>query len=152
MRIQSRNLVAWSALLMGLDSSVAFSVTPTSITAATQTSTCLFLADEPQPPPQEEASSNEDAPSDDILSSPAFLKRKIDVLMSDIAKVDEDIALAKQRMEEGKAEWGGQLDELQKEVSANKRKRASGQCGLFALSMLCSPFCPYIRALRVCFS
>ena len=92
-----------------------FAVAPIAASCATTTirptSTCLF-ADAPQ-----EQAGDDATGASDILNSPAFLKRKIDVLKSDIAKAEEDIELAKQRMEEGKAEWGGQLDELQKEVS-----------------------------------
>ena len=115
---QTRSLLALSALLC-LDYSMAFSVAPASSSLATTTSvrptsTCLF-ADNNEG--AEEAAPPQGAAPDDILNSPAFLKRKIDVLQSDIAKAEEGIELAKQRMEEGKAEWGGQLDELQKEVS-----------------------------------
>jgi molecular chaperone GrpE len=51
----------------------------------------------------------------DILNSPAFLKRKIDVLKSDIASVDEKIAEQNKVLEAGKEEWGSQLDSLQTE-------------------------------------
>lgn len=51
----------------------------------------------------------------DILSSPAFLKRKIDVLKSDIAAIDTEIEEARARAEAGKAEWGPQLDDLKRE-------------------------------------
>jgi hypothetical protein len=54
----------------------------------------------------------------DILSSPVFLKKKLDVIKSDLAKVDEKMTVEKTRLEEGKAEWGGQLDDLKKEVRA----------------------------------
>ena len=122
---QIGNLLALSALLC-LDYSVAFSVAPArglpstaSTVGVSRPSTCLFLSDEQEQSAGESAqeqNSNNNAP-DDILNSPAFLKRKIDVLKSDIAKTEEGIAAAKQRLEEGKAEWGGQLEELQKEVS-----------------------------------
>lgn len=85
-------------------------------------STCLFA--EGEDASSSEASQQQDIPepktdaATDILNSPAFLKRKLDVLKSEIAKIDEEIAAAKQRLEEGKAEWAGQLDELQKEVSS----------------------------------
>ena len=114
---QTRKLLALSALLC-LDYSLAFSVAPASAVfsrsclASPSTSTCLFS--------EEEGASAEVPKTDDstyILNSPAFLKRKIDVLQSDIAKADEDIEAAKQRLDEGKAEWGGQLDALQAEVS-----------------------------------
>ncbi len=52
----------------------------------------------------------------DILNSPAFLKRKLEVLKSDIAQADADVEALKVQVEEGKAEWGQQLDDLQLEV------------------------------------
>lgn len=52
----------------------------------------------------------------DILNSPAFLSRKIDVLKSDIEKVEEELEEVKELVAEGKAEWGDQLDDLQLEV------------------------------------
>ena len=52
----------------------------------------------------------------DILSSPAFLSRKIDVLKSDIEAADGEIAELTKAVEEGKAEWGEQLDKLRAEV------------------------------------
>jgi predicted nucleic acid-binding Zn-ribbon protein len=51
--------------------------------------------------------------SSDILNSPAFLKRKIDVLKSDIKKVESDLEEIKKQADAGKAEWGQQLDDLQ---------------------------------------
>lgn len=51
----------------------------------------------------------------DILNSPAFLKRKVDVLNSDLAKIDAQINTANAQLEEGKAEWGPELDRLQAE-------------------------------------
>jgi len=52
----------------------------------------------------------------DILNSPAFLKRKLEVLKSDVAKVDNDLEQIKEQVAAGKAEWGPQLDDLQVEV------------------------------------
>jgi len=56
--------------------------------------------------------------ADDILNSPAFLKRKIDVLKSDIEAVGEKIDAANAVYEENKAEWGPQIENLRKEVSS----------------------------------
>jgi hypothetical protein len=53
----------------------------------------------------------------DILNSPAFLKRKMDVLKSDIAAIDKEIEEARERADAGKAEWGPQLEDLKREVS-----------------------------------
>jgi hypothetical protein len=53
---------------------------------------------------------------DDILNSPAFLKRKLDVLKSDIEKIETDLEDALERAEVAKEEWGPQLEDLQREV------------------------------------
>lgn len=53
----------------------------------------------------------------DILSSPAFLKRKLEVLESDIAKTEEEIVAATERKEIAKEEWGPQLEYLQREYT-----------------------------------
>ena len=41
------------------------------------------------------------------MNSPAFLKRKIDVLKSDLEAADAEIATLTAAVEEGKAEWEG---------------------------------------------
>ena len=61
-------------------------------------------------------SAEAEAGGEDILNSPEFLKRKVDVLKSDIEKADQNIAELTSLVEEGKAEWGDQLDGLQVEV------------------------------------
>ena len=53
--------------------------------------------------------------ADDILNSPDFLKRKLEVLKSDVAQAKESLEQAQARLEANKAEWGAQLDELAKE-------------------------------------
>ena len=91
------------------------------------TSTCLRAEEdkETEARAEEEVKQTENTTSSgtDILNSPAFLKRKVDVLKSDIAKIDEEIEAAKQLLEAGKAEWGPQLDDLQREVSVNSIER-----------------------------
>ena len=52
----------------------------------------------------------------DILNSPAFLSRKIDVLKSDISAAEAEIEELTKTLDEGKAEWGDQLDKLREEV------------------------------------
>jgi molecular chaperone GrpE len=54
--------------------------------------------------------------TNDILSSPAFLKRKLEVLESDIATAEEELVAATERKEVAKEEWGPQLEALQREV------------------------------------
>lgn len=77
-------------------------------------STCLRAEEDNETEIQSEETA---AAGDDILNSPAFLKRKIDVLKSDIAKAEEDIEAATALAEAGKAEWAPQLEDLQREVS-----------------------------------
>lgn len=62
----------------------------------------------------------------DILNSPVFLKRKLEVLQNDLAKAESDLQEAQARTEAGKAEWGNQLDELQKEYQ-NIQERMNSQ-------------------------
>lgn len=70
-------------------------------------------ADAPEATEKGEADSG--AAANDILNSPAFLKRKLEVLESDIAKVDEQMSETNKVLEANKAEWGPQLDDLRKE-------------------------------------
>merc|ERR1712241_645408 len=64
----------------------------------------------------------------DILNSPAFLKRKLELLNEDVLKVETDIAEMKGIVEEGKAEWGERLDQLDKEF-VNIQERLIKQTG-----------------------
>lgn len=80
----------------------------------------LLYAEEGESDSDAEAKSagNEDSSgANDILNSPAFLKRKLEVLQSDLKSIDEKISDANKIYEENKAEWGPQLDDLRKEVS-----------------------------------
>lgn len=54
----------------------------------------------------------------DILNSPAFLKRKVEVLQSDIAALEKELEEATAVASAAKAEWGAKFDMLNKEVSA----------------------------------
>jgi len=59
---------------------------------------------------------------DDILNSPAFLKRKLDVIKSDIEKTDEAIETAKAQLEENKAEWEQKIKSLELEFTAIQKR------------------------------
>jgi len=75
----------------------------------------------------EDASDSGSAPDpNDILNSPAFLKRKLEVLESDIATAEDDLAAATERKEVAKEEWGPQLEALQREY-ANIQQRMTEQ-------------------------
>ena len=63
-----------------------------------------------------EATAAGDDAGNDILNSPAFLKRKLEVLKSDIEKTEADLEAALERAEVAKEEWGPQLEDLQREV------------------------------------
>jgi molecular chaperone GrpE len=101
------------------------------------TSTCMFAEaaeDETTPTEQEgaavdELTNNESKSTSgaaDILNSPAFLKRKLEVLQKDKDAVETALEDAKKRLEEGKAEWGTQLEDLQKEYK-NIQQRMNTQ-------------------------
>jgi len=66
------------------------------------------------------------ADPNDILNSPAFLKRKLEVLESDIATAEEELAAATERKEVAKEEWGPQLEALQREYT-NIQQRMTEQ-------------------------
>lgn len=111
---------------------------PTSFnSSSTRSSSSLLMSSEnEQESPQEEQGNNNNEgevasdhqlPSEnasDILNSPAFLKRKLEVLTSDIANVDQQIQQAKEVLEANKAEWKTQFDDLDKEY-VNIQKRLS---------------------------
>ena len=72
---------------------------------------------------EEQTEGDAAADPNDILNSPAFLKRKLEVLESDIAAAEGDLAAATERKEVAKEEWGPQLEALQREVSLPKQQR-----------------------------
>jgi len=95
--------------------------------------TCRKMAEEEtteEPAAQGEAEGGEEGSSapdpNDILNSPAFLKRKLEVLESDIATAEEDLAAATERKEVAKEEWGPQLEALQREYT-NIQQRMTEQ-------------------------
>ena len=98
------------------------SLTTTTTPVPSTTSTCLFsedpaAGDESSSETVESGEAASAAPEMDILNSPAFLKRKIDVLKSDIEATEKEAEEARALAEAGKAEWGPQLDALRAEVS-----------------------------------
>ena len=81
----------------------------------------------------EEASSNEEAAAadeqaaadtTDILNSPAFLKRKVEVLQSDIAAIEKEIDEANTVYLAGKEEWGSKFDMINRESQAMQERLA----------------------------
>lgn len=109
------NLLAADAFVVNNPSS---SVSLSSSLFQPKASTCLRAEEDGEIETQEEASG--DSSTGDILNSPAFLKRKIDVLQSDIAQAEADIEAAQAQAEAGKAEWASQIEDLQTEVSYSK--------------------------------
>jgi molecular chaperone GrpE len=75
------------------------------------------------------AEASDNSSNTDILNSPAFLRRKVDVLKSDIAEMQEKLNAAENMLEENQAEWKPQIDALQNEYKAmqqrNTKKRDS---------------------------
>jgi molecular chaperone GrpE len=67
-------------------------------------------------PPAEDAT--------DILNSPAFLKRKAEVLASDIAAVEKEIEVTNAAYLAGKKEWEVKFDMLDKEAEAMRGRAA----------------------------
>lgn len=68
----------------------------------------------------------------DILNSPSFLKRKVEVLKSDIENLDDKIQGLQEVYEIGKEEWGSQLDDLEKEyqtIQERIMKQSEGDDG-----------------------
>jgi len=81
----------------------------------------------------EETSSNEEASAadeqaaadtTDILNSPAFLKRKVEVLQSDIAAIEKEIDEANTVYLAGKEEWGSKFDMINRESQAMQERLA----------------------------
>ncbi|GKY95078.1 hypothetical protein MPSEU_000471900 [Mayamaea pseudoterrestris] len=102
---------------------------------AARPSTCLFaeqedgatasdaeVAEDISPPVESKTSTG----GTDILTSPAFLTRKLEVLRKDAVAVETALEEAKARLQAGKDEWGPQLDELQKEYK-NIQQRMNTQ-------------------------
>ncbi|KAL3926739.1 MAG: hypothetical protein SGBAC_013353 [Bacillariaceae sp.] len=89
-------------------------------------STCLFAEEEGEAGTEAEPASA--TGGTDILNSPEFMKRKIEVLRSDIAQAEADITAAQEEAEAGKAEWGPQIEALEAEYK-NIQERLSSQSG-----------------------
>lgn len=128
MLFRSTSLLALLSLLSAAD---AFSVQRTTSVnnhcAVARSPTCLMMAEEETAEDQTgEGSGDASADSNDILNSPAFLKRKLEVLESDIATAEEDLAAATERKEVAKEEWGPQLEALQREYT-NIQQRMTEQ-------------------------
>ena len=70
---------------------------------------------------EEQAESPPSEDTSDILNSPAFLTRKVEVLQSDIAAMEKEIEEANALYAAGKAEWGDKFDMLNKEVRQSMR-------------------------------
>lgn len=64
------------------------------------------------------------ADTSDILNSPAFLKRKVEVLESDIAALEKEIEEANAVYLAGKEEWGPKFDMINKESQAMQERLA----------------------------
>lgn len=72
--------------------------------------------------PEDVGKSSAAGPQDDILSSPAFLKKKLEVLKEDITTCDLQIDAAKALFDVNKAEFGEKIDQLNLEVCLETNK------------------------------
>lgn len=107
-------LLFLSVLLLAVDAFVVQSPTA----SRSRTSTWMADAGEEEGPTEEAVAAEDDGnAASDILNSPEFLRRKMDVLKSDLEQAEQQLESEKLRYEDGKAEWGEQFDELAKEVS-----------------------------------
>lgn len=108
-------------------SSVAFSSAPQPIRHSSLSP--LYAEDEGAAPEGDKQGDEETAalPSEeamDILNSPAFLKRKVEVLESDIAALKKEIEEANAVYLTGKEEWGPKFELLNKESQAMQERLA----------------------------
>ena len=99
-------------------------------------STCLRMAEEDSSQESTEETESGDGVTavtgaTDILSSPAFLKRKLEVLETDITNSEEELAKAMERLEVAKEEWGPQFDNLSREVSIELKAMMCLACFVF---------------------
>ena len=117
---------ALSLLVLGVTNTEAFTLSKPALVVSGPSfvrSLTYLRAEETQEAQEDgDAPKNDDIPApsggggNDILNSPDFLRRKIDVLKSDIEAAEGEIAALTTAVEEGKAEWGEQLEKLQTEV------------------------------------
>jgi|ERR1712194_75891 len=125
MMFQSSSLLAILSLLSAADAFTVYRSTTSVATVVTDRSPiCLQMAEEETAEEQTEGDAAADP--NDILNSPAFLKRKLEVLESDIAAAEGDLAAATERKEVAKEEWGPQLEALQREYT-NIQQRMTEQ-------------------------
>mmetsp|Transcript_3278 Transcript_3278/g.6676 ORF Transcript_3278/g.6676 Transcript_3278/m.6676 type:complete len:255 (+) Transcript_3278:11-775(+) len=60
--------------------------------------------------------------ADDILNSPVFLKKKIDVLKKDCEEAEQDIKIAEAELRAAEEEWGEQMTRLKSEYDFIKAR------------------------------
>lgn len=128
--------LALSMLVLGATNTEAFAPSTSAFAVSGSSTATPFVRSLTYLCAEEEAQEGGDAPAEpspaadaapvDILNSPDFLKRKIDVLKSDIQATELKIEALTATVEEGKAEWGPQLEKLQSE-SANVQERLGNQ-------------------------
>jgi len=114
-----------SALTFSAD---AFGVSVPSVSFTTATTDTRLFAGKDEKEGEKKADASASSATTDILNSPEFLKRKLEVLKSDLVKTEEDIVTAETALEEGKAEWGDKFADLNKERKnlQERMNKASG--------------------------
>lgn len=122
--IKSKSCLSLTGSIMSSSSSRLFAENPGEAESTQEPTEASSTQEDDEKTTKEEptpsassTSSSANEKMNDILNSPAFLKRKIDVLKSDIEAADEKIEAANKIYEANKAEWGPQLETLRKEVS-----------------------------------
>jgi molecular chaperone GrpE len=110
-------------LLSALSLSQAFVAGPSSSIFHRQTTrTAIDMAEGSDADSNNEKAPAESSSTTDILNSPAFLRRKADVLKSDITQLQEKLAAAQKLMQDNQAEWKPQIDSLQTEFTAVQQR------------------------------
>ena len=64
----------------------------------------------------------ESSDTGDILNSPAFLSKKVEVLEKDLKEAEADLAAAVFELDEAKEEWASQMERLNGEYGAVKSR------------------------------
>ena len=132
----SYNMIRQLFLLSSIASTFDAFITPPSLhaTSPVVASTSSWQKSQPLVSPlHSDATSEDDGPEtaneeppepllpseeeSDILNSPAFLKRKVEVLQSDIAALEKEIEEANAVYLAAKEEWGAKFDRLNSDVS-----------------------------------
>mmetsp|Transcript_3114 Transcript_3114/g.4533 ORF Transcript_3114/g.4533 Transcript_3114/m.4533 type:complete len:232 (-) Transcript_3114:51-746(-) len=116
----------YSLLFLTLASCNAFAPIPFSRGATSVISMSAEGEEGTTPPAADEGG---DANKDDILNSPIFLQRKLDVLKEDIEKCDGQTVKAKELLEENRAEMGEKIEKIKAEFKIMREREVKKSSG-----------------------